>query len=112
MAATLLLNRDTWDLAIDAAGNIAVASEPYSQQQDVASECRVFDGECYYDTTRGVPYFTSILGRQQPSQVLKERLAAAAKLVPGVTQATVFLTSIDKRQVRGQVQFNNGTAVL
>jgi hypothetical protein len=112
MAATLLLDRTTWDLCADAAGNIAIATEPYSQEQDVASECRVFEGECYYDTTRGLPYFSSILGKMQPIQVLKERLVTAAELVPGVSKATVYLISISGRQVRGQVQFNNRVASL
>lgn len=112
MATTLLLNRDTWDICLDATGNIAVASEPYAQEQDVASECRVFEGECYYDTTRGVPYFASILGKMQPVQILKEQLAKAAERVPGVANATVYLIGITDRKVRGQVQFNKRTVAL
>lgn len=34
MASTLLLDTLAWDLAVDAAGNIAVATEPYSLAQD------------------------------------------------------------------------------
>ena len=112
MATTLLLDRSSWDICLDATGNIAVASEPYSQEQDVASECRVFEGECYYDTTRGIPYLTSILGRPVPVQILKERLAAAARRVPGVAAATVYLTDITARSISGQVQFNTGTTEL
>lgn len=112
MAATLLLDRATWDCALDAFGNMAVAAEPYSQEQDVASECRVFAGEAYYDTTRGIPYFSEILGRTQPVQVINEKLAAAAKLVPGVTQAIVVLNEVTARGVAGQVQFNGGTTTL
>lgn len=112
MAATLLLDRTTWDICADAQGNIAVATEPYSQSQDVASECRVYLGECYYDTTRGVPYPGQILGKMQPVQVLKESLIAAASLVPGVTRATVFLTAIQDRAISGQVQFAQGAAIL
>jgi hypothetical protein len=101
---TLLLNRDTWDLSIDAQGNIAVASEPYAQVQDVASSCRLFEGEAYYDTTLGVPYFEQILGHFQPIQVVKTALADAALRVPGVTTATVLLDAIVDRALSGQVQ--------
>lgn len=111
MATTLLLDRDTWDLALDAGGNMAVASEPYSREQDVASECRVFQGECYYDTTIGVPY-GSILGRPVPVQILKERLVAAARRVPGVGNVKVYLTYIGGRSVGGQVQFDGGATSL
>lgn len=112
MAATLLLDRALWDLAIDARGNIAVAAEPYSLEQDVASECRVYAGECYFDTARGVPYATAVLGQMQPVDVLKEKLVAAAKRVPGVNNPRVFLNSINAREITGQVQFEEGIVAL
>lgn len=112
MATTLLLDRAAWDLALDAYGNIAVATEPYAQVQDVASECRTFTGECYYDTTRGVPYFDAVLGQSAPIAILKESLAAAAKLVPGVTSAEAYLTEVTGRQIGGQIQTNIGTVTL
>lgn len=112
MAATLLLDRANWDLCLTATGDIAVASEPYALEQDVASECRVFEGECYYDTSRGIPYITGILGRPVPVQILKEKLAEAAKRVPGVRTATAYLTDIRGRSVSGQIQFNSGAVTL
>lgn len=111
MAATLLLDRTTWDLSQDAFGNIAVATEPYSQVQDVASACRVFAGECYYDTTRGIPYFEQVFDGSTPVSILKARLAAEAKTVPGVVSAITALRPISGRTVTGQVQvtLSNGT---
>lgn len=108
MATTLLLDRDGWGLALDASGNIALASEPYSQAQDVASACRLFQGEAFYDTTLGIPYFQSVLGQFQPVQVLRAALEAAAFSVPGVTSARVFLSDVSERSLSGQVQL--GTA--
>lgn len=104
MATTLLLDRDAWDLALDAAGNIAVASEPYSQVQDAASAVRVFQGEAYYDTTLGVPYFTDVLGRYQPTQILRARAQLAALTVPGVIDATAILVTNPNRELTGQIQ--------
>lgn len=104
---TLLLDRDAWDLCLTTTGDIALASEPYSQAQDVASECRLFAGEAYYNTAIGVPYFAQILGQNQPVQVLKVKLSEAAERVPGVTSAMAMLGSVSGREVRGQVQFSS-----
>lgn len=105
MAATLLLDRDTWDVCLTAGGNIAVATEPYSLVQSVSSACRLFLGDCYYDTTLGIPYFEQVLGEYQPVQVVKGFLVQAALTVPGVTSATAVLSGLSDRVLRGQVQF-------
>jgi hypothetical protein len=42
---TLLLDVSSWDLCLDAAGNIAMASNPYSIAQDAASAIRTFAGD-------------------------------------------------------------------
>ena len=63
---TLLLDVESWDVILDAASNIAIASEPYAVAQDVASAIKLFAGELWYDTTKGVPYFASILGKSPP----------------------------------------------
>lgn len=101
---TLLLDRTTWDLFLDAKGNIAMASNPYSIAQDVASALRLFKGECWYDTTRGVPHFQQILGHQPPVSILKSTLEAAALTVPETTSAIAFISSIEGRELQGQVQ--------
>ena len=117
MATTLLLDLDGWDVCLDALGNWALASEPYSQSQDVASAGRVFAGEAYYDTSLGVPYFSDVLGRSQPSQILRARLQLAALTVPGVIDATALLTVGRDRTMRGQIEFvtddgTQGTATI
>lgn len=104
MASTLLLDRDAWDLTVDAVGNIARADDSYSILQDVASACRLFQGELWYGGTAGIPYFDQILGRYQPIPALKDALVRAALSVPGVLSARVFLTNVVGRQLRGQVQ--------
>lgn len=106
MATTFLLDRDSWDLCLTTTGDIAVASEPYSQSQDVASECRLFRGEAWYDAARGVPYFEQVLGRFQPIQVFKRLLAEAAARVPGVENVRVVLALGESRELAGQVQFD------
>ena len=84
---TLLLDRTVWDLVLDTSGNIALASNPYAIAQDVASAVKLFLGECWYDTTKGIPYFDQ-----------------AALTVPEVVQAQCTIVSIKDRVLTGQIE--------
>lgn len=107
MSSTLLLDRTSWDLCIDAKGNIALASDPYSIAQDAASAIKLFIGEYYYDVALGIPYFEEVLGHNPPINLIKQFLISAAQSVPGVEGAIVYLSSIVDGQVSGQVQITN-----
>jgi hypothetical protein len=111
---TLLLDRTEWDLVLDIYGNIAMASRPYAIAQDAASALRTFQGEVYYDTALGIPYFNSVLGHIPPLALLKAYWIKAALTVPGVTSAAASVQSIINRQVIGQVQItdNSGTVAI
>jgi len=109
MADTLLLDRDNWDVALDASGNIAVATEPYSQVQDAASAVRVFEGEAFYNTTLGVPYWSDVLGRSQPTQIMRARAQQAALTVPGVIDANAVLVTLPNRTLGGQIQIRTAS---
>lgn len=109
MADTLLLDQLLWDLVIDADGNIARATEPYSLAQDAASVIRTYLGEVYFDTTLGIPYLQQVFGRTPSLTLLKAQLETAAETVPSVKKATVFLTSTEGRIVAGQVQVTSET---
>ena len=104
---TLLLNPATWDLLLDANGNIAVATPPYSQAQDAASAIRLFLGEYWYDVTQGIPYFVTTLAKAPPIQLVKAQAVNAALTVPGVVAAQAFIASVTARNVIGQVQIVN-----
>lgn len=106
---TMLLSVDLWDLVTDAAGNIAVADAPYALAQDAASAIKLFRGELYFNTLLGVPYFPLILGEAPPEQIMKEQFERAALRVPGVVSAECVITSIEDREVRGQVKITSET---
>lgn len=106
---TLLLDQTLWDLVTDAAGNIAMASEPYSIAQDVASAVRLFAGELWYDAAQGVPYFSDILGQRPPPQFYKAQVEKAALTVPGVAQARCVITAFEGRNLTGQIQIIDTT---
>ena len=103
--STLLLTQDTWDLCVDALGNIAVATVPYSYAQDVASACKLFLGELWYNTAKGVPYLEEILGKLPTEDALRQYLIEAALSVDGVVKVDVIVNSFDSRTISGNIQF-------
>lgn len=100
---TLLLDQREWDLVLDVNGNIALADTPYSVAQDVASAVRTFIGECYYDTSLGIPYWQQILGRHPPLSFVKQKIIHAALTVQAVSSAKVVFTNFSGRKLAGQV---------
>lgn len=102
---TLLLDQEAWDLVLDSFGNIALASPSYSLAQDVASAIRLFQGELWYDTTQGVPYFQDILGQKPPLSLLTGLIETAALTVPAVISAQCVISSFSNRVAAGIVKF-------
>jgi len=101
---TLLLDRTAWDLVLDAAGNIAMAADPYAVAQDVASAIKLFRGELFYNTNPGVPYWEEFLGHRPPLSLVREHVRRAALTVPGVADAVCTLTSFSDRALAGHVE--------
>jgi hypothetical protein len=101
---SLLLDTQTWDLTLDAYGNIALAREPYAIAQDVACALRLFSAELWYDTTQGLPYLTQILGKRPPAGFIKAQMEATALTVTDVDSAKAFITGLRNRELTGQVQ--------
>lgn len=110
---TLFLNPSTWDLAVDAYGNIAVAESPYQVAQDVASACRLWSGEARYDTKRGVPY-EQILGYLPPASLVSSWYRRESMTVPEVEDVSVTLNfDRQKREASGVIgiTLENGESV-
>lgn len=108
---TLLLDNTLWDLCVDASGNIAVAEAPYQRAQDVASAIKLFLGELWYDSSKGIPYFQQILGKAPPLQVFKRYMVDAAQTVPEVESAVCVVESFQNRTVTGYVSFTGEDGV-
>lgn len=120
---TLLLST-SWDLSVDDSGNIAMATGAYAIAQDVATACRTFQGECWYNRNLGVLYLpqplsnvsppASILGQRPSIPYLKAQLIAAGLTVPGTVAIKAFLTGPDlkTRTVGGQLQITDDTGTL
>jgi hypothetical protein len=113
---TLLLDVGTWDLTIDSANNIALAKSPIAVAQDVASACRTFLHEVWYDDFAGLPYLESILGERPSIEFMRTKLIEQAMTIPSVASVKCFLTGPDfkNRTVGGQLQITDteGTVVI
>jgi hypothetical protein len=109
---TLLLNPSTWDLLLDSNGNIAVATNPYSISQDVASAIKVFLGELYYDNTKGLPYLDQILGQGKANAVavVSAQTEQAALTVPEVVRAKCTQLYYSNRVLSGVVEVIDTTS--
>jgi hypothetical protein len=105
---TLFLLPESWDLALDSSGNIAVASDIYQQTQDVASACRTFLRDVYYDQDLGIPYFENVLGQHGfPLSLYKLHLEDSAKSVdPSIVSANAQL-KLNGREATGSILFAN-----
>jgi hypothetical protein len=101
---TLLLDQSAWDLVLDSNNNIALAAAPYSVAQDVASATRTFIGECWYNTSLGIPYWQNILGELPPLQYISQQMIEQAMTIPNVVSAKVSFQSFVDRSLSGQIQ--------
>jgi hypothetical protein len=104
---TLLLVVDAWDICLDARGNIAMATPPYSRAQSVANALRLFAGELWYNTAAGIPYFEEILGHAPPVSAFEQYMVRAALTVPGVAEAQCTISGIEGRVLTGSVTFTS-----
>ncbi len=100
---SLLLDRTVWDLLVDASGNIAMGSDPYSVSQDVASAVKLFKAEQWYDKSQGVPYLQDILGQRPSLAFLRAEIEKAALTVPTVASARCIISTFTARQLTGFV---------
>ena len=110
--STLYLDPGSWDLALDANRSIALAVAPYERAQSVANACRLWRGEAPYNTNRGIPYETEVLGKQPPQRVLAGWYEEEAVTVPGV-DAAIAVLQYDSRALTGQIQctLDDGTVI-
>lgn len=105
MYNTIILDNEAWDMVIDSYGNIAMAQPPYALAQDVASAIKLFLGELWYDTSKGIPYFEEVLGQFPPMSLMIGYMENAAMTVPGVVSARCVINSYTDREITGQVFF-------
>lgn len=108
---SLALDPDTWDLMLDASGNLALVSGGAALAQDAATACRLWTGEAWYATNIGIPY-DQILGEAPDFGFLKSQWVQAALTVPGVVSAQAFIAGFEGRVVTGQIQVTDADGTV
>ncbi|AXE03424.1 hypothetical protein POJ91_001047 [Salmonella enterica] len=104
---SLLLDIGTWDILLDDTGNLAITDNPHAVAQDVACACSTFLGECWYDSTSGIPYWSRILGHWPGTQLVNATLQQEALKLPTVS-AAICQVSVDKaRTVTGVLRITD-----
>jgi hypothetical protein len=101
---SLLLDVNNWDLTIDDFGNIALATGAYALAQNVACAVRLFLGEQYYQTDKGIPY-DKILGKAVPIAYLTGLIEKQALTVIGVVSAKCIINDFSNRKITGKILF-------
>lgn len=104
---TLKLNKK-WDIALDGAGRIALATGAEATAQNVANEARLFTKDAYFNQDRGIPYFITTLGQKQNFSVLRAHLRRAALSVADVKEVIAIQINNfdpDTRKLTADIQF-------
>lgn len=97
MAKTLALDNNSWDLYLDDLGNIATKEDKAQISQDVASSCRVWEGEDIWNKDRGLPYKYLIMGKNATQSNLTAYMSKEAKRIDGVQKITLALFENENR---------------
>jgi hypothetical protein len=119
---TLLLDPKTRDLMLDDSQNIALASsvdptdppfsEAYGQAQDAACQIKLFQGELFYDTLQGAPYWQQLLGYLPSTPLMVAKFNQAAALVTGVVATECTIDSLADRGVQTPTGQPGGTVSI
>lgn len=98
----LALDTATWDIHLDATGNIACLTDRSALlSQRIQVRLQTFQGECFLDRSVGVPYFSEILKKRPDIGRVRSLLAAVIAGVEGV-----------KKILELVLTFNQGTREL
>jgi len=95
---------EKWDLDLTQSGALATVEGAPRAAQDVATACRTFRGECWYDTTRGIPYLDQIFGDTPPEIVIRQYLETEAGTQAEVSAAVATLVGFDGRSLSGRIR--------
>lgn len=106
MAKSIPLKTDTWDIFLDSAGNLSLTDNDSSIAQDVASSVRTFEGECWYNTTLGMPYFQAIFGKSPPNSFVVASIKEQAFTVDAVNSVNVVNAGLQGRNFKGVIVVN------
>lgn len=90
----LMLDPDTWDLAI-VGGTVPLVKKSDAIRQNATQRLKIYQGEFFLDLTEGTPFYQSILGKRVDifliDQILQERIIDT----PGIISLDEFELDYD-----------------
>lgn len=102
MAVQPALDAGTWDLFLDANGDLAMVSDGEEVVQHVKQRLDFFQGDWFLDLSQGLPWYQEILGPRRfntatSQQAYTESFLKAEILgTPGVTGLLTFAFTFDE----------------
>lgn len=109
----LYVNSTDNDLSVDAQGNLQTSTGAFALALAAACAIRTFKGEVYFDSTQGLPYFSTILGKNPPLEYVRSQFVAAALGAdPDIVESKVFFSSLTARDLSGQIQTSDATGKI
>jgi hypothetical protein len=95
----------SWDLDLDGSNNIAIQTGSAAIAQDVASAVLTFQGEVWFDTTQGIPYFAKVLDQSFSPSFFALLYNNAALTVPNVAAVQTAFNSLGpSRTLTGTIE--------
>ena len=106
----LSLDKATWDLHLDATGNIATVGEadfPALLSQRITHRLQTFKGECFLDREIGVPYYEEILKKNPDLGRIRSLLSSVISGIDGVDLTKYNETDSTFKDVKVGAWFHN-----
>jgi hypothetical protein len=95
----------SWDLQLDGSNNIDVQQGSAAIAQDVASAIQTYQGEVWFDTTQGIPYFAKVLDQSFSPSFFALLYNNAALTVPNVAAVQTAFNSLGpSRTLTGTIE--------
>ena len=102
MAVQPALDAATWDIYLDANGDLALVDDGEEVAQHVKQRLDFFQGEWFLDQSLGLPWFQEILNARRYNNAISNRAYAESFIkaeileTPGVTRLVEFSFSSDE----------------
>lgn len=91
------------DIALDSKGNWMIKEGQAQKAQDASTSIKVWEGECVFDTERGVPY-DLILGKQPNYPLIQEYVNQEGKRIEGVLNCKAEFDGLNNRNLDFNIQ--------
>lgn len=99
------------DIYLDDLGNFAVIDGQAQKAQDASTSIKVVQGECYFDTERGVPY-NNIMGERLNQSIIQEYVNSEAKRIDGVLGAQAIFEDLSARELKFDILVSTEEGVI